>query len=118
VTDSKKVATFAWILAVLLVLIAFIIACVSASRLRNVNSNASGSSAAGFAAVWTCIMLLFISGSGTVIMRKFCTPLAIGLFLGIIFIMANQMLILFVVFADFANRETGLQVCVCVCVNV
>lgn len=44
-------------------------------------------------------------------MRKFQTALFIGLFLGVIFIMSHQMLILFVIYADFAkSSEDGPEV--------
>lgn len=40
-------------------------------------------------------------------MRKFQTPLAIGYFLGIIFILTNQMLIIFAIFVDHASTVSG-----------
>lgn len=88
----------------MLVLIAFIVACISASKLKEAGG---GGNAAGFAAVWTAILLFGISVFGTIVMRKYQTPLMVGGFLGVIFIMTNQMLILFVLFADYAKNSTA-----------
>lgn len=76
-------------------------ACVAASKM----SSKGGDGAAGFMAVWTCILLIVISVIGTVIMRRYQTALSIGFLIGIIFIMTQQMLILFAVFADQANNS-------------
>ena len=79
-----------------LVFIAFIIACVSAS---NMSKQPTGK-AAGFAGVWTVLLLVVISGLGQWTMRKGLTQLSIGFFLGVLFIMVQQMLILFAIFVD------------------
>jgi hypothetical protein len=79
-----------------LVFIAFIIACVSAS---NMSKQPTGK-AAGFAGVWTVLLLVLISGLGQWTMRKGLTQLSIGFFLGVLFIMVQQMLILFAIFVD------------------
>ena len=46
--------------------------------------------AAGFAAVWTAILLIAISALGQYTMQKGLTPLSIGFFLGVLFIMVQQ----------------------------
>lgn len=84
-------------------MIAFIVACVSASKM----SSKGGDGAAGFMAVWTCILLVVISVIGTIIMRRYQTALSIGFLIGVIFIMTQQMLILFAIFADQANNSTN-----------
>ena len=56
--------------------------------------------AAGFAGVWTVLLLVAISGLGQWTMRKGLTQLSIGFFLGVLFIMVQQMLILFAIFVD------------------
>ena len=56
--------------------------------------------AAGFAAVWTAILLIAISALGQYTMHKGLTPLSIGFFLGVLFIMVQQMLILFAIFVE------------------
>lgn len=85
----------------MLVLIAFIIACVSAAQMATAGSPAG--QAAGFAAVWTSLLLIVISVTGTLILRRFNKALSVGVLIGIIFVMVQQMLILF---AFFAERST------------
>jgi len=90
-----------------LVFIAFIIACVSAS---NMSKQPTGK-AAGFAGVWTVLLLVAISGLGQWVMRKGLTELSIGFFLGVLFIMVHQMLILFAIFVDrskIPNQDPGV----------
>jgi len=81
--------------------IAFIIACVSAAQMSS--SNAQAGQAAGFAAVWTALLLVAISVLGTLILRRFNKALSVGVLMGVIFVMVQQMLILF---AFFAERST------------
>jgi len=97
VTNAKKVITIAWILSLVLVFCAFIIACVAASKMASGTTN---STPAAFACVWTCLVLIVLSVLGTVIMRRFQSALSIGFFLGVVFVMTNQMLILFAFFAE------------------
>lgn len=79
--------------------IAFIIACVSAANMAKQETG----KAAGFVAVWTALLLVAISGLGQWTMRKGLTPLSIGFFLGVLFIMVQQMLILFAIFVERAK---------------
>eukprot|EP00981_Chlorochromonas_danica_P005371 scaffold1088_cov177-Ochromonas_danica.AAC.7 len=60
----------------------------------------SKETAAAFSAVWTAILLIVISVIGTIIMRRYQTALSIGFLIGIIFIMTQQMLILFAIFVE------------------
>jgi len=103
--NPKRGITYAWLASLVLVFVAFIVACVSGSKLSSGQQNNSQSFArvAAFAAIWTSILLIVISILGTVIMRRFQTPLAIGYFLGVIFIMTQQMLIIFAIFVDHAR---------------
>jgi cytochrome bd-type quinol oxidase subunit 2 len=87
----------------MLVLISFIIACVVAAKLSN--SNAAIDQASSFSVVWTCILLIIISLIGTIIMRSYQTALSIGFLLGVIFIMTQQMLIIFAIFAELAGSS-------------
>ena len=96
-SNAKKVITIAWILSLVLVFCAFIIACVAASKMVSATTNATP---AAFACIWTCLVLIVLSVLGTVIMRRFQSALSIGFFLGVVFVMANQMLILFAFFAE------------------
>ena len=76
--------------------IAFIIACVSASNMSKMQTG----KAAAFSSVWTVLLLVAISGLGHWTMRKGLTPLSIGVFLGVLFVMVQQMLILFAIFVE------------------
>jgi len=67
-------------------------------------ANGGAGKAAGFAAVWTVLLLILLSAMGTYIMRRLQTALAIGFFLGIIFIMTQQMLILFAFFVERSKQ--------------
>ena len=85
-----------------LVAIAFIVACVSAAQMAS--ANAPAGKAAGFAAVWTALLLVVISVLGTMVLRRWNKALSVGVLMGIIFVMVQQMLILF---AFFAERSTN-----------
>ena len=82
--------------------IAFIVACVSAAQMAS--ANAPAGKAAGFAAVWTALLLVVISVLGTMVLRRWNKALSVGVLMGIIFVMVQQMLILF---AFFAERSTN-----------
>lgn len=87
-------------------LIAFIIACVSASQVA-ASGQATGQ-AASFAAVWTALLLVVISVVGTLVFRRFTRALPVGALMGIIFVMVQQMLILFAFFAERSQQTNQL----------
>ncbi len=62
----------------LLVLISFIVACIAASRL---SSEGTADSIAGFAAVWTALLLIVISIAGSIIMNRVSLPTLYSSFL-------------------------------------
>mmetsp|Transcript_20155 Transcript_20155/g.19467 ORF Transcript_20155/g.19467 Transcript_20155/m.19467 type:complete len:204 (-) Transcript_20155:145-756(-) len=101
VKNAKKVITIAWLISLVFVLAAFIIACIAVNTLTKGGTN---NTPAAFAAMWTCLVLIVISVMGTVIMRKFQAAVSIGFFLGVVFVMCNQMLILFAIFADRSTQ--------------
>jgi len=101
--------THAWIASLLLVLICFIVACIAAAKISKGTGNSTNNAAdtsASFCAVWTALLLIFISILGTIIMRRYQFPLPIGFLLGILFIMTQQMLIIFAIFAERAKDQT------------
>lgn len=102
IANPKRNITYAWLVSLLLVLIAFIVACVAAGNISNSRSDkdAEAGQVASFAAMWTALLLVTISFVGTIIMRRFQTALAIGYFLGVIFVMSHQMLIIFAIFVE------------------
>jgi len=97
IKQPKRDITYAWVVSLVLVFIAFIVACVSSAKLAK--SGGAGH-AASFSAMWTALLLVVISVVGTIIMRKYQTALAIGFLLGIIFVMTQQMLIIFAIFTE------------------
>jgi hypothetical protein len=55
------------------VLVVFIVACIAAAKISKGTGNSQDNahdSSASFIAVWTALLLLFISVLGTVIMRR------------------------------------------------
>lgn len=52
-------------------LVAFIVACIAAARLQK--KGGGNSQSAGFAAMWTAILLVVISIVGTVVLRRVST---------------------------------------------
>lgn len=77
----------------------FIVACV-------VSSNAStDSKALKFAGFWTVLLMIALVGGGTLIMRRYQTPLALGFFLGAVVVMANQCLILTAIFGEESEKN-------------
>mmetsp|Transcript_38806 Transcript_38806/g.51133 ORF Transcript_38806/g.51133 Transcript_38806/m.51133 type:complete len:217 (+) Transcript_38806:80-730(+) len=101
--NPKKAIAHLWYLSLVWVGLIFIVAIsVAASN----GASATGSSSAGFAAIWMMLLLILISVGGTIIMRKYQTPLAIGFFLGIVVMASQTMFTLFVLFAGFASVAT------------
>ncbi|KAJ1458295.1 hypothetical protein M885DRAFT_614647 [Pelagophyceae sp. CCMP2097] len=100
--NPKKYITYAWFASIILVVIVFICACALADKHRG-----GGTTAFGFAAVWTTIMCVAVALGGTVVMRKFQTAYAIGAFLGVIAVLANQCLILVAVFGTESGNDSG-----------
>jgi lysylphosphatidylglycerol synthetase-like protein (DUF2156 family) len=103
IRNPKREITYAWLVSLVFVLVAFIVACVSASRMKQTSTD----QVTAFSAVWTSILLLLISLVGTIIMRRYQTSLSIGFLLGVIFIMTQQMLIVFAFFAEQAKDPTN-----------
>ncbi len=103
IKNPKREITYAWLASLVLVFVAFIVACIAASKMDQTASDKS----AGFSAVWTAILLVVISVIGTVIMRRYQTALSIGFLLGVIFVMVQQMLIVFAFFAEQAQDPTN-----------
>jgi len=111
ISNPRRGITIAWIISLVLVFICFIVACVCAARLRSSTEDSAGAqNAAAFAAMWTALLLIIISVFGTVIMRRYKAALPIGIFLGVIFIVCQQMIILFAIYADLAGKAATTPV--------
>lgn len=70
-------------------------------------SEGASDQAGSFSAIWTSLILFVISTIGTLIMRRYQTPIAIGLLLGIIFILTQQMLIIFAFFVELSQDPSN-----------
>jgi len=100
---EKFAITYAWLAALLLVFVAFICACVAAANMSKSRTvaDAQASQVASFAAVWTALLMVGFSVFGTIAMiKREVTPLVVGVILGVLFIMCQQMLIIFAIFVD------------------
>lgn len=70
-----------------------------------VNNNGDGeadSKSLGFVGVWAMFLIIGLSVGGTMVMRKYQTPLAVGFFIGVVIMMSLQMFSLSVLFAGAA----------------
>mmetsp|Transcript_20038 Transcript_20038/g.28784 ORF Transcript_20038/g.28784 Transcript_20038/m.28784 type:complete len:182 (-) Transcript_20038:92-637(-) len=102
--SPKKLITYTWLTSLILLGITFIVMCIAASYMVE----GSLEKVAAFAAAWTVLIFIIISAVGTVTMRRFQSGLSIGIFTGVVFIMSNQMLILFALFVDrIKNGHNG-----------
>jgi zinc transporter ZupT len=60
-----------------------------------------GSDALMMAAVWTAVVHLVLAIVGTFILKRFPTSFSVGFFLGLLLVIANQDLVLFVTFHNY-----------------
>ncbi|CBJ49273.1 conserved unknown protein [Ectocarpus siliculosus] len=105
--NPSKVVSYSWYLVLIFAAVDVLVALINASTN---DSSANGSHAASFASVWTLFMVLGVSVAGTVILKKYHTPLAVGTLLGLTTMMSQFMFVLFAVFlalAEYAD-EPGL----------
>merc|ERR1719231_2116571 len=92
--QPKILITYVWFTTLVFVFCFVITAMVMASN----NDGRTGSKSDGFAAIWTMLLIIGLSIGGTLVMRKFQTPLAVGFFLGVCVMMSVNMFSLFVLF--------------------
>jgi uncharacterized protein YacL len=107
VKNPRQSITYAWMLSIVLILIAFIVACVAANKLTQIDSGIAR--AAGFGAMFTSLVLVILAFAGSLIMRKNQTAMAIGSFLGVVFIACQQMLIIFALFVEESQVTTQIS---------
>jgi len=70
-----------------------------------VNNDGTGISAQkslGFVGIWAMFLVIGLSVGGTLVMRKYQTPVAVGFFIGVVIMMSFQMFSLSVLFAGAA----------------
>uniref|UniRef100_A0A7S2V597 MARVEL domain-containing protein n=1 Tax=Fibrocapsa japonica TaxID=94617 RepID=A0A7S2V597_9STRA len=69
------------------------------------DSSDTGDKGAGFAAVWTFLLLICLTISGFAVMRKYQTPLSVGILLGAVVMMTQLMFMLFWAFIGYAGHS-------------
>lgn len=79
----------------------YAIAAIVAAANNNDDSNGNSKSL-GFVGIWAMFLVIGLSVGGTMVMRKYQTPLAVGFFIGVVIMMALQMFSLAVLFAGAA----------------
>mmetsp|Transcript_18616 Transcript_18616/g.27664 ORF Transcript_18616/g.27664 Transcript_18616/m.27664 type:complete len:185 (-) Transcript_18616:208-762(-) len=96
--DPKGSVHRAWGLSLIFVLVYFVLAVIEMLNVRS----AEGSNAVMVAACWTGLSHLLLAVTGTFVLKRFPTSFAVGFFLGLLVVFANQNLILFAVFHSYA----------------
>jgi len=94
--------TYVWFTTLIFVFCFVITALVMA---HNNDVSDTGNKSDGFAAIWTMLLIIALSIGGTMVMRKYQTPLAVGFFLGVCVMMSVNMFSLFVLFLGAAYIE-------------
>lgn len=94
--------TYVWFTTLVFVFMFVIAAMVMA---HNNDVSGGGNRSDGFAAIWTMLLIVALSVGGTMVMRKYQTPLAVGFFLGVCVMMSINMFSLFVLFLGAAYLE-------------
>lgn len=80
------------------------LAAIVAAINNNTNSISSQKSL-GFVGIWAMFLVIGLSVGGTLVMRKYQTPLAVGFFIGVVIMMSFQMFSLSVLFAGAAYLQ-------------
>lgn len=92
IQDPVRLINVMWYTSLFLAFVFMI--CAIAFGSQNDDGDASDSGAVGFAAVWTMLLVIAMGVGGTFVLRKFKTPLAVGFLLGVVIMMAVNMLVL------------------------
>merc|ERR1719353_2467252 len=100
--EPKMLITYVWFTTLIFVFCFCIAAMVMA---HNNDESGAGNKSDGFAAIWTMLLIVALSIGGTMVMRKYQTPLAVGFFLGVCVMMSINMFSLFVLFLGAAYLE-------------
>ncbi|CCI41851.1 hypothetical protein ABG067_005903 [Albugo candida] len=94
--NPRLLVTYLWFSTLVVGFMYAITAIVAA--VENSGRNLSDSKSLGFAGIWAMILMIGLSVGGTLVMRKFQTPLAVGFFIGVVIMMSFQMFSLTVLF--------------------
>ena len=101
--NPGQCVNFTWLVTLIFIAVDVCVAIATAAQ----NSGSQGSNEAVFAAVWVLLMLLFVAVLGTVTLKKYHTPLSVGVFLGMTSMMSQLMFVLFAVFIALGNDAEG-----------
>ncbi|GAB5035077.1 Hypothetical protein NocV09_02300920 [Nannochloropsis oceanica] len=104
--DKRKIIAYLWYLNALLS-IAYVIVAIAAAANQKDLETATTNHAAGFAAIWSMIILFLIIVGGTITMKRLKTPIATGVFLGASIMFSQMELLLFAIFVGLAKMSNG-----------
>ncbi|KAJ0402479.1 hypothetical protein P43SY_003411 [Pythium insidiosum] len=105
--NPKLLITYLWFTTLVFGFMYSLAAIVAA-----VNNNGTGVSSQkslGFVGIWALFLVIGLSVGGTLVMRKYQTPVAVGFFVGVVIMMSFQMFSLFILFAGAAYLEIQLE---------
>ncbi|KAG7390220.1 hypothetical protein PHYBOEH_007071 [Phytophthora boehmeriae] len=110
--NPKLLITYLWFTTIVFGFMYAIAAIVAA-----INNNGDGegdSKSIGFVGVWAMLLIIALSVGGTLVMRRYQTPLAVGFFIGVVMMMSLQMFSLSIVFMGAAylariERAKGVE---------
>ena len=97
----KAAITYCWITIIGLTLLIFITSCAVASG----SDDNSGHTAISFIGIWTSLTLMVMVIGGTITLRKHHNQLAVGCFMGSCFVIVNQLLMMFSIFAEHSSEN-------------
>jgi len=97
--EGRPLVTYSWCASLCLALISVVVGAVAATTIDG------GSSGAGFAAVWTSLLILFISVAGTLLLRNDRTEMGIGFLVGSTFMLGQLSFVLFGTFVGLSEDE-------------
>mmetsp|Transcript_19510 Transcript_19510/g.36362 ORF Transcript_19510/g.36362 Transcript_19510/m.36362 type:complete len:172 (-) Transcript_19510:245-760(-) len=94
--SPQKVITYTWLTSLVLLFVTFLVMCVAVSHM----SHGHHDRVTAFAGAWSTLLFIMISVAGTYFMSHFKSTYSIGMFAGVVFIMSNQMLLVFALFVE------------------
>ena len=107
--NPKLLITYLWFSTILFAILYSLAAITFAAN--NDGSDLADNKSLGFASIWMMLLMIALSVGGTLVMRRFQTPLAVGFFIGVVTMMSFQMFAMMVLFAGSATlaRSTNPQ---------
>ncbi|DAZ94216.1 TPA: hypothetical protein N0F65_001066, partial [Lagenidium giganteum] len=108
--NPKLLITYLWFITLIFGFMYALAAIVAA--INNNGEHISDSKSLGFVGIWAMFLVIGLSVGGTMVMRKYQTPLAVGFFIGVVIMMSFQMFSISILFAGVAylariDRDKG-----------